>query len=58
VLIGGIIDDSISHTRPASLLMDIPVIGRAFRSDTTRSTDRAAHHDHAVGDPRKDEARA
>jgi general secretion pathway protein D len=35
VLIGGIIDDSISHTRSGiPFLMDIPVLGRAFRSDT------------------------
>jgi general secretion pathway protein D len=35
VLIGGIIDDSIQHTRSGiPYLMDIPVIGRAFRSDS------------------------
>jgi general secretion pathway protein D len=35
VLIGGIIDDSISHTRSGiPYLMDIPVLGRAFRSDS------------------------
>jgi len=34
VLIGGIIDDAIIHTRSGiPYLMDIPVIGRAFRSD-------------------------
>jgi general secretion pathway protein D len=35
VLIGGIIDDSIQHTRSGiPFLMDIPVVGRAFRSDS------------------------
>jgi general secretion pathway protein D len=35
VLIGGIIDDAIQHTRSGlPYLMDIPVIGRAFRSDS------------------------
>ena len=35
VLIGGIIDDAILHTRSGiPYLMDIPVIGRAFRSDS------------------------
>jgi len=34
VLIGGIIDDAISHTRSGiPWLMDVPVVGRAFRSD-------------------------
>ena len=34
VLIGGIIDDSISHTRSGiPFLMDVPVLGRAFRSE-------------------------
>jgi general secretion pathway protein D len=34
VLIGGIISDSISHLRSGvPFLMDIPVVGRAFRSD-------------------------
>jgi general secretion pathway protein D len=37
VLIGGIIDDAISHTRSGiPYLMDIPVIGRAFRSDSDK----------------------
>jgi general secretion pathway protein D len=40
VLIGGIIDDSISHDQSGiPFLMDIPVIGRAFRSDND-SVDR------------------
>lgn len=40
VLIGGIIDDAISHNRSGlPFLMDIPVIGRAFRSDSD-SVDR------------------
>ncbi len=35
MLIGGIIADSISHDRSGiPCLMDIPVVGRAFRSDT------------------------
>jgi general secretion pathway protein D len=35
VLIGGIIDDAISHSRTGiPWLMDIPVVGRAFRSDS------------------------
>jgi general secretion pathway protein D len=35
VLIGGIIDDAISHSRSGiPWLMDIPVVGRAFRSDS------------------------
>jgi general secretion pathway protein D len=37
VLIGGIIDDAISHTRSGiPYLMDIPVIGAAFRSDSDK----------------------
>jgi len=37
VLIGGIIDDSIQHTRSGiPYLMDIPVLGRAFRSDSDK----------------------
>jgi general secretion pathway protein D len=40
VLIGGIIDDSIVHSRSGiPYLMDIPVIGKAFRSDSD-SVDR------------------
>lgn len=39
VIIGGIIDDRIEHTRSGlPFLMDIPVIGRAFRSDNDEST--------------------
>jgi general secretion pathway protein D len=35
ILIGGIIDDAITHTRTGvPFLMDIPVLGRAFRSDS------------------------
>ena len=35
VIIGGIIDDAISHDRRGiPYLMDIPVLGRAFRTDT------------------------
>jgi general secretion pathway protein D len=35
VLIGGIIDDAITHTRSGlPYLMDIPFLGQAFRSDT------------------------
>jgi len=35
VLIGGIISDSISHSRTGvPYLMDVPVVGRAFRVDT------------------------
>ena len=35
VIIGGIIDDAISHDRRGvPFLMDIPVLGRAFRTDT------------------------
>jgi general secretion pathway protein D len=35
VLIGGIIDDSISHTRTGvPYVMDVPVLGRLFRSDS------------------------
>jgi general secretion pathway protein D len=42
VIIGGIIDDSITHTRSGvPYLMDVPVLGRAFRSDsdTTNRTE-------------------
>jgi general secretion pathway protein D len=39
VLIGGIIDDTISHSRRGlPFLMDIPVIGVAFRTETDRKT--------------------
>jgi general secretion pathway protein D len=39
VLIGGIIDDSITHSRRGlPFLMDIPVIGVAFRTETDRKT--------------------
>jgi general secretion pathway protein D len=39
VLIGGIIDDSISHRRSGiPFLMDIPVIGVAFRQETDRKS--------------------
>jgi len=35
LLIGGIIDDQVSHTRTGlPFVMDIPVLGRLFRSDT------------------------
>jgi general secretion pathway protein D len=37
VLIGGIIDDAISHTRSGiPFLMDVPVLGRAFRSESDK----------------------
>ena len=37
VLIGGIIDDAITHTRSGiPYLMDIPVLGRAFRSEADK----------------------
>jgi general secretion pathway protein D len=40
IIIGGIIDDNISHSRTGiPFLMDIPVIGRAFRSEND-SADR------------------
>jgi general secretion pathway protein D len=40
IIIGGIIDDNISHTRIGiPFLMDIPVLGRLFRSETD-SNDR------------------
>ena len=53
VIIGGIIDDLISSDRTGvPYLMDVPVLGRLFRTDTdTHRADRAADHDHAVGDP-------
>jgi general secretion pathway protein D len=39
VIIGGIIGDSISHQRSGlPYLMDIPVIGRAFRTETDNAT--------------------
>ena len=39
VLIGGIIDDSISHERSGiPYLMDAPVVGRLFRTDTDSVT--------------------
>ena len=51
VLIGGIIDDAISHARSGiPYLMDVPFLGRAFRSDSDK-VDRtgAPGHHHALG---------
>jgi len=39
VIIGGIIDDSVTHIRTGvPFFMDIPVIGHAFRSDKDQNT--------------------
>jgi general secretion pathway protein D len=39
VLIGGIIDDSITHNRTGvPFIMDVPVVGRIFRSDSDSVT--------------------